>query len=600
MRVLLIHPEDSPRRGPWSGQRWDLVVDLGKSSRYSEQAWGVQIGCPVLGADSFRQGVADGKIVRQMFAEGRGRLLDEEGIDWWDLTSLLLAPEALNVLAFARITAELKNANELWSTRPGWPANAMAILLGRTLRSFSAGRLTSVATGIGHYAGLMRRFSVAQIKEIFLDKYDSGYRWRARFAARPQRTRNQVVLLPSAYSNVSRMAADYARMLPRQDFLMVATRQSAKQFTPPENVRIEDLAAYARPGFSGSEIASLTAQWEKLRAELRSSAEFQVLSQAGVLDTVPVWIRDGISARDAWREVLEREPVCGVLCGDDSNLFTRLPVLLAARRKIPTVDFHHGAFDGRYLLKDLPCDVYLAKNSMERDYLVKVCNLPAEKVVIAAPAEARISEAHIPETQVSTASQRYESEQGSLILFSEPYEAGGMRAEEFYRELLPELLRVARENKRGFIIKLHPFESRTQREGLVREILGDDANFVTVVDGPLTAGLIAQAWCGITIESTTVMDCRQNGVCCFLCSWLVLSPYEYAQQYARFGVGEVLETVEQVKEIPSRLSEFHRRPAPTGTVPTPVDPELLQRWLTSGFHEPFRAVREPSGARSAS
>ena len=64
------------------------------------------------------------------------------------------------------------------------------------------------------------------------------------------------------------------------------------------------------------------------------SPELRVLVQAGVLDPFPGWIRDGLSARDAWREVLEREPVGGVLCGDDSNLYTRLPVLLAVRRKI--------------------------------------------------------------------------------------------------------------------------------------------------------------------------------------------------------------------------------------------------------------------------
>lgn len=596
MRVLLVHPEDSPRRGPWSRQRWDLLVDLGKSSRYSEQAWSAQYGCPVVTADSFRHGVADAKIVRQMFAAGRGRLLDEEGIDWWDLTSLLLAPQALNILAFRRIAAELANADELWGTRPGWPANAVAILLGGSLRSFSAGRMTSMAAGVGRYVGLMRRFSAAQIKEIFLDKYDSGYEWRARFAAKPERSRNPVVVLPSAYRNVSRMGADYARMLPRQEFLMVATRQSAKQFTPPENIRTVDLAAYARPGFSAHEMASLTARWTKLRLELGSSSEFQVLSQAGVLDALPMWIRDGVSARDAWRELLEREPVSGVLCGDDSNLFTRLPVLLAARRKIRTVDFHHGAIDGRYLLKDLPSDVYLAKNPMERDYLLRVCGLPDEKVVVAAPAEARIPVANIP-----AASRRREPEPPrSIILFSEPYEAGGIRAEEFYRELLPELLRAARETKHGLVIKLHPFESRAQREGLVREILGDDARFVTLVDGPLTPSLIAQAWCGITIESTTVMDCTQNGVCCFLCGWLALGPYEYAQQYARFGVGEVLNTVEQVKEIPARLAEFHRRPAPPATPSATADPELLERWLVSGFHESSAGIGERSGARSAS
>ena len=119
--------------------------------------------------------------------------------------------------------------------------------------------------------------------------------------------------------------------------------------------------------------------------DLRSSTELAVLWQAGVLGRFPGWLRDGLGARNAWREVLEREPVCGVLCGDDSNIYTRLPVLLAARRRIATVDFHHGAFDGRYLLKDLPCDVYLAKNEMERDYLLRVCGLTPDKVVIGSP-----------------------------------------------------------------------------------------------------------------------------------------------------------------------------------------------------------------------
>src|SRR3974390_1342513 len=37
MRVLLLHPDDSPRQGPWSRQRWDLIVDLGKSSTFSQE-----------------------------------------------------------------------------------------------------------------------------------------------------------------------------------------------------------------------------------------------------------------------------------------------------------------------------------------------------------------------------------------------------------------------------------------------------------------------------------------------------------------------------------------------------------------------------------
>jgi hypothetical protein len=593
MRVLLLHPADSPRTGPWARERWDLIVDLGRSSPYSQHAWSAQYRCPVLGADSFRKGVADARLLRQIFSQGRGRLIDEEGIDWWELISIVLAPEALDVLAFCRMAREISSSAEIWSTRGGWAAAALAILLGSPLHSFHTGPVASFAAGVGHYAGLVRRFSPAQIKEIFFDKYDPRYEWRSRFAAKPQRCSTPVVLLPSAYGNASRMAVEYARMLPQQSFLMVATRENAKQFTPAANIRVRDLAAYAQPGTSAAEITSLVEGWAKLQSDLcssqGSSPELQVLSRAGVFDPVPAWIGDGISARNAWQEVLEREPVCGVLCGDDSNRYTRLPVLLAARRKIPTVDFHHGAFDGRYTFKELPCDVYMAKSQMERDYLVRVCGIAEEKIVIAAPASARI---------VNTA-QRGERGQRFLILFSEPYEAAGMRGEEFYRELLPPLVRVARENRRELAIKLHPFESLAQRRSLVREILGaDEAALVTLLDGPLTADLLAQAWCGITIESTTVMDCWQNGICCFLCGWVNFSLYEYAQQYVRFGVGEVLHGVEQVAEIPARLAEFYNRPSPTAPQAEKADPVRLQEWLTCGFHE--SGFKQPSGARSAS
>jgi len=578
MRVLLLHPEDSPQRGPWAARRWDLVVDLGKSSRYWEEVQAQRFGCPVLRADLFRKGLADAKQVRELLSSGHGHLMDEEGIDWWDLTCLEFIAGSLTVLAVLRVSAEIPASAEFWSTRPGWPASIFALLPGRSLQSFGVGRLTRVAVGAGRYAGLLRRFPVSQIKEIFLDKYDSGYQWRARFASRQETRVEPVVIIPSAYGNVSRMAAAYARLLPQQPFLMIATRQSAKQFKPQANVQVRDLAAYAKGDFSTAEIADLLERWEKLSAELGSSPELQVLLQSGLMDPVRRWIRDGICARNAWRDVLEREPVSGVLCGDDSNLFTRLPVLLAARRKIPTADFHHGALDGRYLYKDVPCDVYMAKNEMERDYLLRVCGLPTEKVVVAAPAVA-----HLPTTQPNGSHGRL------VVLFSEPYEAVGMRAEEVYRELLPRLLQMARENGRGFVIKLHPFESLAQRRRLVRDILGPgDSELVTVLDGPLTSDLISQVWCGMTVESTTVIDCWEIGVCCFLCGWLTLSPFDYAQQYARFGVGEVLQGPNQIAEIPARLVNFYSRPAPT-ILTKAADPAMLRRWLTSTVPEPYDA-----------
>jgi hypothetical protein len=46
-----------------------------------------------------------------------------------------------------------------------------------------------------------------------------------------------------------------------------------------------------------------------------------------------------------------------------------------------------------------------------------------------------------------------------------------MRVEEVYLELLPPLCRLARESGHGLIIKLHPFESLSQRRRIIRDIL---------------------------------------------------------------------------------------------------------------------------------
>jgi hypothetical protein len=583
MRILLLHPEDSPRRGPWTKQRWDLIVDLGKSSPFSAAAWEEQLGCPVLRLDSFRRGVADLKLIREMFSVGSGRLLDGEGIDWWDLTSVLIAEDVEAVVALRRLASEISPSAELWATRSGWPVNALAALIERPFQVVAGNPMGRLASPVTHYADLYHRFTMKQIRQIFLDKYDSGYRWRSRFVSRREVLSEPTILLPSAYENVSRMAASFARLLPEQRFLLVATRQSATQAELPPNVQVRELASYADAGSPVGETAAILENWKVLQVELCSVREFQLLSKAGVFDQFPGWFQDGLRARNAWRKVLDREPVQGVLCGDDSNIYTRLPVLLAAKRKVPTVDFHHGAFDGRYVFKKLPSDIYLAKNEMEQDYLVRVCGLPAGQVVVGAPRAVRSSSASKFDQPVKT----------SVVLFSEPYETAGMRAEEVYRELLPPLCRVARESRRGVIIKLHPFENRSQRGKMVREILApEDETLVTLLEGPLTKDLMSRTWFGVTVESTTVMDCRENGVCCFVCGWLRLTPYEYVQQYARFAVGEVLQNVEQIGEIPRRLAALTERAIPLPDAETTVDPAMLQQWLTSS--------REQIGARSAS
>lgn len=496
--------------------------------------------------------------------------MDDEGIDWWELMTPMVWSHALNLLALLPLAHQISPTAELWATRPGGSAAMLAVILNRPFQNFGGGGVARSAARAMHFARLVRRFSLTQIKQIFLDKYDSGHQWRSRFTARQRACIEPVILLPSAYVNVSRMAGAYARLLPGQPFLMVATRQSAKQFVAPPNVQVRDLASYADTGRI-PEANSLIEEWVKVKEDLQSSPELRVLSQAGILNSFPAWICNGLRTRNAWREVLQHEPIIGVLCGDDSNPYTRLPVLLANRRNISTVDFHHGALDGLYAIKKLPSDLYLSKNEMERDYLLRVCGLPADRVVMGAPSMGNVRSVNESTRPLGS----------SIIFFSEPYEIAGMRTEQVYGELLPALCRVAQRSGHALIVKLHPFESLSQRGRIIQEILTlEDRKLITVVDGPLSPELMAKAWCGITVESTTVMDCLQNGVCCFLCSWLAHSAYDYVQQYARFGLGEILEDARELAEIPQRLTDFHNRFAMKLNFSATADPAKLQQWLT--------------------
>jgi len=572
MRVLLVHPEDSPLHGPWATQRWDLVVDLGQSASFSHRRWAAALHCPVLCSDSCRPGYAGALELRGIFSAGHGYLVDEEGIDYWDLVSLVYTPEALVVLEMQRLIAELPVAGELWCTRGDWPVGALSVILQRRLKSFAGGWLQRATAGASHYAAIARNFSSAQIKQIAFDKFDAGYRWRRHLAISHKACREQVVLVPSAYENVSRMAAAYAATLPEQAFLLVATRRSGTRFAPRSNIALRDLASYASGNRSRREADSLLQAWQRLKANLEQVEVLRILLQGAAFDTFPGWVRNSIAVRNAWRTVLTEEPVSAVLCGDDTNPFTRLPVLLAARRKVPTADFHHGALDGRYLFKELPSDFYLAKNEMERDYLLRLCRLPPEKVFIAPPD-------YGVKDQIPAAIAQ--AGKTALVLFSEPYEIAGLRVEEVYGELLPLLWRVASENNRSLVIKLHPFESLSQRRRVLREILpARTAADIRLIAGPMTQELLENAWCGITIESTTALECQQRGVCCFLCGWMKMSPFEYQQQYARFGVGALLRDPEQIGDLPRLIAEFHARPAHRDRIPAAA-PGFLRDWLAT-------------------
>jgi hypothetical protein len=538
------------------------------------------LNLPIFPLDSLWLGMKDFDAMRKLLRSGRNQLVDEMGLDWWDLISVAIYSTLAEAVLLRRLTGELDASAELYATRRGWPASGVALLLNRPLRTFPR---TVRSSQFHHYSELLRRFSFDQLAQIFFDKYDLRYRWRARFAARRRGPSGPLVLLPSAYTNVSRMAAAYASMLPEQQFLVVATRRSGTHFDPVPNVACTSLAAYAGGPEPHAEYQEILRQWQTLKQKLELLPELDLLLRAGVLDDFPYHFRDGLAIRDAWRNVLSRERVVAVMCGDGSNPYTRLPLILARQQGIPTLNFHHGALDGRNLMKELSSDFYLAKGEMERDYLLRICHLPSDRVMVAGP----------PLPQPIPARGHGNDESSLILFFSEPYEAGGARTEEIYREILPPLARLASESGRKLVVKLHPFESRHERRVLIEKVLRpNDAARVEVVGGPFTPELVGKAWFALTVGSTTVIDCSLLGVPCFVCEWLDTSLHGYTQQYARFGVGRVLQSPAQLNELP-RLLAGPSIPLSEDSLLKPMDPEWLRRIIAGGVGATTPKVPSP-------
>src|SRR5436305_7710671 len=430
MRILLLHPDDSLENGPCQ-QKWDQVIDLGKGGCDFYRRSTLQLGCQVIPLDSLRIGVEDFQWVREIFESGRNRLLDAEGLECWELTAIFFHQQIELLGVLRRFAENLKSSDELYITRPGFYADALRFLLRDRLQVLSS-RIESNRSAL-RYVRSAARFPIAQLAKILWDKYDGCYSLRRHFSANRQPSHKPVVLLPSAYINVSRTAIAYARTVPELNFLLVATRRSGWLAEASANVTMAKLASYAKDSLATSrEYEDLLQKWQIFRAELESVSEISLLRHLRCLDSFPKLLRQGLAIRDAWRRVLETEPVKAVLCADDSNPYTHIPVLLARNRGIPAIACHHGALDGAHLFKRSHADVILAKGRMEEDYLVRVCGVPEEKVELGAPGR-------LPALNV----QRDREQAPFITFFSEPYEVASARTDEFYRDLLSRLADLA-------------------------------------------------------------------------------------------------------------------------------------------------------------
>jgi hypothetical protein len=594
MRVLLLHPEDD-FFGSWTNQHWDSVIDLGRAPKsfYAERS--AALGCPVYSIFDLAIEIEDLRIWRGLMESGMGYVVDRFGIDWWDVIGLLLQPELQDVRLALRLVEKLSGCRTLAASRPSVMAEVVRLQLGLPLqvldRGWSGGQ---VPTFLRRGATAARNLSFTQFLQVVYDKYDPYYRWRRQLAESPSRSSQwksesePVVLIPSAYSNVTKTALSYARLLPAQRFFLVLARESAAVLLVPPNVETGRLASFAPKDGDRQELQTLELRWKKLERSLAEHPAFRLPVQIGILKAGPRWLRWGLAIRDAWVRVFETRPVAACLSADDSNPYTRIPLLLAGQRGIPAVACHHGALDCRMAYKNLQFSNYLAKGGMELDYLKRVCGVEPGRIRVGASSSSESENASVGNEDAPW-----------ITFFSEPYETDFWRVETIHREVLPRLCAAARQAGKTVVLKLHPFESLRQRRKLVARILSEgDQAMVRVTDAPLSPEILQKTWCAVTVESTVAFECASAGVPAFLCGWLRHAYSGYAPQYVRFGVGQMLDAPDDLLRIPVLMgavrpgSDSRRRFAQAISPETLA--EVFRNPVQSGAGKTFEGVETSS------
>lgn len=560
-RVLLLHPEDDPACGPWNLERWDRVVDLGTAGEQTRARWSGMFDRLVESSPKFE--ISEFAKVRAALSSGLGCLIDDHGLDWWELISIRFHEQLALVIRLRKLAEQFDSSDEVWVSRPGLHSAILGVLLNQCVRCFS--ERTPLLEKTRRLIGAAGKLSFAQLVEIAGDKYDAGYRIR-RFAGRPREgLAGPAVLLPVAQGNAARTAVSYASMLPEEKFLLVATRQSGLAAECPSNVLAVKLASYGAKQ-SQREFRQMFIQWRRTESTLVHTPEVSVLMGAGVFSGIAKAIRDGLAIRNAWLRVFDKEMINAVLCTDDTNPYTHIPLLIARQRGVPTIACHHGALDGGHLVKRSHADLVLAKGLMEKDYLVNTCGLVDEKIEIGAPSLRQ---------RINTGARRPKT---SILFFSEPYALDDGRCREFYHELLPPLSDVAYSMNLQLVVKLHPMESQPERRKFVNECMSfRQQKNLQVIEGVLSEELLERALFAVTVQSTAAVDCAIRGIPVFLCKWLDYSHYGYVEQFAQYKAGVALHSPAGIANIPQVLKNF---PSPeSNDFWQAISPERLRRLL---------------------
>jgi hypothetical protein len=219
---------------------------------------------------------------------------------------------------------------------------------------------------------------------------------------------------------------------------------------------------------------------------------------------------------------------------------------------------------------------------MERDYLLRSCEVAPDKVILGGQGIPAIWGSLKATTQP----------RGDwLVFFTEPYDAMGWRSDEVYRELLPKLWSLAQRSGMKLVFKLHPFESVKGHRRILRKYLPQQEASIGVIAGPPSEQLWNNTCCALTVQSTVALQCASLGIPVFLCHWLRDLTSGYIEQFSKFGVGHLLESADELSRIPRQLEEDARTLQIRPTLWENMNPAQLQDLLfrTASLPEAIKA-----------
>ena len=103
------------------------------------------------------------------------------GVDWWDVLSLMIEPDLRQLMLISRLARELEAGCELHASRPSRLAKALQTMIGAKTVKVKAG-FRPVRQWARHYRDVFSRLDMAQISQVFQDKFDREHMVRRRFA----------------------------------------------------------------------------------------------------------------------------------------------------------------------------------------------------------------------------------------------------------------------------------------------------------------------------------------------------------------------------------------------------------------------------------